>query len=115
VCCIQTVTPVSHVTVNGREATAELLLTHGADIEAKDIEGRTALRWAAEKILAAGKWGTYWAERTTVARAPTAKLLLEKGADVDATDNNGRTALSCAVENGLDAVAEVILAHTSGR
>ncbi|NIM06561.1 MAG: ankyrin repeat domain-containing protein, partial [Deltaproteobacteria bacterium] len=55
----------------------------GADIDARDNDGKSAL------IMAA-----------LMGHADSVKLLLEKGADVNAHDNGGRTALSLANEFG---------------
>ena len=52
------------------------LLANGADVDAKDKNGETALHWAA-----------------CDGRVDVAKILIEKGADVDAKDNHGWTAL----------------------
>src|SRR5208283_1893942 len=52
------------------------LLNEGADVNAKDQQGKTAL------ILAASK-----------GQLPVTKLLLDKGADVNAKDDNKATAI----------------------
>ena len=54
---------------------AMLLLEHGADLEARDINGETAL-------LKAGRF-----------HLPLTLALLEKGADIEARDNTGETVL----------------------
>jgi ankyrin repeat protein len=66
--------------------TVELALARGADLEARDGEGRTPLMVAA----AAG-------DHDTVA------LFLERGARADARDNDGATALHHAARGGHDA------------
>uniref|UniRef100_A0A0G4HHJ5 Uncharacterized protein n=1 Tax=Chromera velia CCMP2878 TaxID=1169474 RepID=A0A0G4HHJ5_9ALVE len=60
---------------------AELLLSHGADIEVREIQGVTVLHMAA----------LYGSVRV-------ARVLLERGADVSAVDDTGRTALHWSVE-----------------
>ena len=52
------------------------LIVQGADVNAKDVSGKTALLWAA------------WYGHTEVV-----KLLIQAGADVNAKDDEGRTAL----------------------
>ena len=63
----------------GLLACAKLLLTKGADVNAKDNSGETALMLAASG--------------TAAGNADCVKLLLSKGADVNATDQDGETAL----------------------
>jgi len=59
-----------------------LLISHGADLEARDKRGQTPLFAAVES-----------------ARADAARLLLASGADVNATDSNGLTPLDMAFKS----------------
>jgi ankyrin repeat protein len=59
--------------------TMKLLLERGANVEATDNEGRTAL-------IAVASWGN----------AQNVEFLLEKGANIEARDDQGRTALITA-------------------
>jgi len=77
---------------DGRTAVVELLLAAGADVDAKDEDGWTALHDAA--------WGGH---------AAVAELLLAAGADVNAQDNDGWIALHDAARNGHSAVVELLL------
>ena len=70
----------------------QLLLEYGADLEAKDEDGKTPLAGAVEDY--------------TFEAIPT---LLERGADLEARDNNGRTPLGAAVENGSLPAAHLFL------
>ncbi len=70
---------------------AHFLILNGADLNAKNIYGRTALMLAA-------KYG----------QAGLVELLLNHGADVDASDENGRTALDYAYQTEHQQVAALI-------
>jgi len=72
----------------------QLLLEHGADVHAKDKDGRTPLHRAA-----------------VAGRAPVARLLVEKGSDVNAKDNEGLTPLALAARFNSKQVAELLKKH----
>ncbi|MCD6046295.1 MAG: ankyrin-3-like, partial [Gammaproteobacteria bacterium] len=76
----------------GDNPTAQLLLDKGADVNAKDKEGKTPLFYAVNK--------------KDVSRA---QLLLDKGADVNAKDKEGNTPLFCAVHNKDVPLAQLLL------
>ena len=69
----------------------QLLLAAGADPQARDTEGMTALHVAAMSEIAA--YGT-----TASVAAKKVQILLDAGIDVNARDRNGRTALMYAAE-----------------
>ena len=79
----------------GYPAAAALLLDRGADIEARDNEGGTALH----QLLYAGY----------VHSPPTIALLLSRGADVEARNNIGETPLLMAVVNSDWNVVKLLL------
>ncbi|KAK3255287.1 hypothetical protein CYMTET_35523, partial [Cymbomonas tetramitiformis] len=92
------------------------LLEKGAEVDAEDGEGRSALTMAlaggkeaaARALLEAGAGvnaGTGRRPLHAAAERGTVEMvreLVEKGADVDAEDGEGRTALTVALEHDLD-------------
>jgi ankyrin repeat protein len=77
--------------VEGETQKIQRLLKKGANIEATDSDGWTALMLA-----------------TYNEHAPTCALLLEKGANIEAKDNIGRTALMIAARFGKTETAEFL-------
>lgn len=74
---------------------------HGADVNAKDNDGKTALMYAVETIISP----VGYAERKD---SKITKLLLDRGADVNARDKYGNTALKLAVENGYEEIIQML-------
>ena len=72
----------------------DLLLAHGAPIDARNLAGATALYFAAEggHVLAAQR-------------------LMERGADVKFTGRSGISLVAAAAYAGSDAIVEALLAH----
>ena len=79
---------------SGNAAQIKEAVTNGANINAKDSDGWTAL------ILAAYDGNNKVAE-----------ILVKYGADVNAGDKNGGTALMKAVSKGYNEIVELLLAH----
>jgi len=73
-------------TLDGNLAAAKLLLAHGADPNARNPSGDTALHWAAN-LAAVQSWIISPARRQIV------ELLLDHHADPNARNNNGQTPL----------------------
>ena len=105
----------------------ELLLENGAEIDLQDEQGRTALRWAAERrhhetiaiLLEAGAEVNVQdndGETPLIAIAPIrsggsveiAQMLIDFGADVTIEDNRGKTALNWAEKYGREEMVELI-------
>lgn len=68
-----------HIKADGGRKIIDLLLSHGAEIEAKDEHGKTALLWACRQ-----------------ANPSLVETFAAVGADIHAKDNTGRTALHYA-------------------
>ena len=78
-------------TVDNHLEIVELLLNAGAEVDAQDFRGNTALMWASHK----GNLGIV-------------RLLLAAGADVNKPNNFGYTALNYAVEKGYSDIESVL-------
>ena len=83
----------------GQLETAKSLLAHGADVNARNPDGTTAL-------MAAAEGNAYLTDNATAVQT-----LLDKGANVDLQDSRGRTALFRAVSSGKDDAVKLLLAH----
>jgi hypothetical protein len=77
---------------NGSYAEVQRMIEAGADVNAKDSHGYTALMLAAEKGY------------TEIVR-----LLVEEGADVGARDNSGRSACNRAFSNGNREIVQLLV------
>ena len=80
--------------LEGRTGAVGALLRRGAAVNARDIEGRTALMFAVIN-----------------GHADTVKALLEHGADVNAKADDGGTALMLAACGGNGEIARALLDH----
>ena len=123
--CPQNFTDLMIGSYFGLEVVVRLLLEKGADIEAKDRDGRTALDWAAhnrheevirllsDKAMDIGGKGDHgWTALHWAAwkgYSAVAGLLLEKRANVEAKDRDGLTPLHLAAEKGHKAVVTLLL------
>ncbi len=83
--------PLDFAAIQGNAAMACLLLEHGADVNAVDGTGRTALMDAAAK-----------------GHTDIAKILLEYGADASMADDDGNTALRIAKLNRRKRIVEML-------
>jgi ankyrin repeat protein len=83
----------------GRLDDAKKLIANGANVNAANPDGTTALMQAAE--------GSSYMPNN----APVVAMLLEKGATVDAQDNRGRTALYHAAAEGKTEAMRLLLAR----
>ncbi|KAL8825434.1 MAG: hypothetical protein Q9170_007792 [Blastenia crenularia] len=110
---------------NGHEDTVQMLLDNGADVNASDWIGSTALDWAVPgghertvRVLlqngcnlksrdAYENTALHWA----VHHELIARLLIENGVDVNAQNDCGQTALCWVARDGPVAVAQLLIEH----
>ncbi|KAF7502472.1 hypothetical protein GJ744_005687 [Endocarpon pusillum] len=119
--------PLGYAASRGHETVVRLLLTYGADVNAKGQRGGTALQGAADRgdeavvrlLLAHGadvnakdqSGGTALQEAAIGGHKAVVRLLLAHGADVNTKSERGRTALQGAAVRGHEAVVRLLLAH----
>ena len=88
-------TPLHYAAVEGNKEVVELLITKGADVNAKDDQsGETPLHFAA-----------FSGHKEIV------ELLIAKGADVNAKDDDGKTPLDSAIRRKHSEIADLLRKH----
>ena len=117
--------PLADAIQNGRLDEADRLLDAGADINATQSDGSTALLWAvyrnesrlAERLIDAGadvtmanRFGASpLVEAVKTANLALTAMLLDAGADADSPNADGQTALMLATRTGSVALATLLL------
>jgi uncharacterized protein len=91
------VTPLHSACAISQYEIIELLIRHGADVNAKQMQGVTPLHSAAHN-----------------GQTKIIKLLIENGADVNSKMENGQTPLVMANEKGFQETAALIIEHGGG-
>jgi ankyrin repeat protein len=125
------ITPLMYAVRGESESVAKLLLDRGADLEARDDRGATALWWVADSPRCAavvrlllergadieikdrlGKGPLYIAAQYSYADA--ARLLLDRGADVNSRNGSlGATPLMAAIGKRRTTTAKLLLEHNA--
>ncbi|KAK2703938.1 putative ankyrin repeat protein RF_0381 [Artemia franciscana] len=78
----------------------KVIIDEGAEIDAKDVLGKTPLHYAVEK------------KRTSdIKMTDIVKMLLDNGARINAKNRNGETPLHCAIEKKNIIMTELLLRH----
>jgi ankyrin repeat protein len=119
--------PLADAIEDGRRATALELIGEGADVNAAQGDGTTALHWAAFKLdvelartlltrganpNAQNRYGsTPLAEAVKAANVSLTQLLLEADADANAANVDGESLLMLGARTGSAPVAKLLLEH----
>jgi ankyrin repeat protein len=105
------ITPLMYAAAAGSTEMMQLLIDKGADVNAKNAFGSTALIWSAADIRKVRILVAHGADVNTASRsgrtalhvaalsdpsAPTVRLLISKGANIKTVDNSKQTALFAA-------------------
>jgi len=95
----------------GRVEAVKALLQAGADVNAADADGVTALMWScgSEAAEEAHQRGLQFLEKATKGQKEVVLLLLQYGARIDDRDNDGITAIMYAAYHGHAGPVEVLL------
>jgi ankyrin repeat protein len=107
------ITPLHDAAVGGNPAVVELLIAHGAGVDAKTESERTPLHYAAGYRRTRGAEGSFLQQlslRGGRQQSDVIRLLLAKGADVHAKDKDAATPLRYALQSGQRDSAEILIA-----
>jgi ankyrin repeat protein len=102
-------TPLMRAAKNGDYRAMDVLIAHGADVNARIKNNSSVLMFA----CGLGRGTSAFAEDvgTEADLFAAAKLAIEHGADVKAVSDSGATALHYAAQSGLNSVVQLLAAH----
>jgi len=116
---------LSDAAYNGQFSIVRSLLAAGTNVNAKDGQGYTTLKWATQKghleivklliergAILDAKDNTGWTSLMSAANSghiEIAKLLIEKGANINASNREGCTPLRFAAANGRTEIAKILI------
>lgn len=96
----------------GRLETVAVLLEAGADVNAVDSDGLSALMWASgSEASEDGGYKKGLMEKPTMGHYEVVQTLLEYGAMIDTRDKDGITAIMYACFNGHTSAVKTLLNH----
>ncbi|HUU18205.1 MAG TPA: ankyrin repeat domain-containing protein [Sedimentisphaerales bacterium] len=111
-------TPLHCAVRYGHKEVAELLIAKGADVNAKDTQGRTPIDLAINqgrkeiaKLLASKSGDVSLHTAAYIGDLQIVQKFIDGGANVDANDRKGQTALHYAAKAGQIAVAKLLIAN----
>ncbi|XP_044742473.1 ankyrin-3-like [Chrysoperla carnea] len=105
--------PLNIAVEKGYIEIVEALLQYNADVNASDVNGKTALHLTATLRDFENSFGSRTDKDPNVnnIKGEIAKLLLNQGANVNAQTKNGETTLHIATQNGYVQIVEALLKH----
>ena len=120
-------TPLHYAAQYGYNGVAEVLIKHGAKVDARNEEGKTPLHLAAahgfksvvETLQAGGadinsrdnNGATALFEAAGAGNKAIVELLVARGADVNARNNDGKSALFTAISEGNKPIVDLLLSN----